>query len=124
MMGMMIKMNKQEQFIELRRKYFWEQKTKEIGFALLVILFALLLIFCIGSIFLEFNPEGINHGSPENPEYSTNVFLIGMVISMYLTVFGVIIYFLGWLIWQMIKGWIDSNLLEAEERARRELNLK
>ncbi len=113
-------MNKEQ----LTKKYFWEQKRKEVVRVVLIIVGVLLFIYLIGIISLEINPEGIKMGTLEEPHDSTNVFVVGLFWFVILTALGMAFFVFGYIFYLMLKGWIDSNWEEAELRVEEEMENK
>ncbi|KKN65919.1 hypothetical protein LCGC14_0476220 [marine sediment metagenome] len=108
----------------LKRKYFWEQKTREVIFILIGILLVIFLIFMVGSVYLEFNPEGMNIGNDKNPSYITNIFAVGFFLSIFtLMIVGIFLAFFYLIYIIIIKSWIESNWERAEDRAKEDLKL-
>ena len=101
-------MTRDEERMELIREIFLKRKVKEVLTITLLICAVYGLFFLIGSISLQL---GFNISKVEN------VFVEGVIISLLLILTGLIIYFFSYLIFQLLKFWIENNLEEAEEQA-------
>ena len=113
-------MNKEQ----LTEKYFWEQKRKEVITIVSILVGALILIYLIGIISLKINPEGLNVGSKEEPNYSTNVFAVGFFWSIILFVLGLILFMFGYMFRLMFKTWIEANWQKAKLRVEEAMAAK
>lgn len=114
--------SKQKQLKELTRKYFWEQKRKEVGNFILIIYFILsfvLLIIQIGWVCKT--TDGDMWGSskdicifPYEPTIPYWILITGLINTVIWILIGLI---------KAIHYWIKSNLEEADRRARTELKI-
>ena len=106
-------MSKKEQIDKLARKYFWEQKKKEIVKIILVIIIIPLVVIVIPFLI----GMGVrNLGGGENEGLIPDWFL-GLGIIFILIIIISFIY----LITTSIKEWIESNKRKARQRAREEV---
>ena len=100
-------------FEELKKQYFWEQKTKEILFALLLISLLAVMTF-LNTLIVDYKP-----GSPSDSFYYDRPSFIVVMIMLSFLEMGLI-----YGIKTIIKSWINNNWEEAEDRARKDLGYK
>jgi len=112
---------------ELTEKYFIEQKEREIGIGIIVLVGIMYLPFIVGKgVFLlvgnkvshQLISSILNISQSSFPISSFEVWQVGIAIIILLLILGV---FLG-AICVIIKYWIESNWEKADERAREILN--
>jgi len=104
-------MKKQEKYNELQKKFFWEQKRLEVGKAICILAFIVLVPLIVGNLVqaltLEYFPYPI------------------WFIGFFCTFFGgVLIYFIGLILYvtiEVLKDWIENNWDLAGERAKEQL---
>lgn len=115
---------KQKQLEDLKRKYFWQQKGKEIGLTAIFIFLFCLLIFILGTMYLSFNPEGMYAETKEDGTkgYYTNVWMVGLMCILILVILIFLLSIFSYILYVSIKDWINSNWEKADKRARRDLN--
>ena len=104
---------KQEQLDKLSKKYFWEQKTNEVAMILLIVLGLIVVIYLSGLIMLRLDPT-IEGG----------IFVAGLIGLFILVMGGALVFLVGFLIYMVLEGWIESNKREARRRAKDELGIK
>jgi hypothetical protein len=132
-----------QKFEELKRRYFWQQKRREVGFGILIILLITLTISVImpliGLAVVHINPSIIDymneHLNNTNPPYEAYIFtgcyggllLIGFMALAFtfLAIAGiglasVLIY---GSVGVAIIEWINSNWKQADYRAKQDLGL-
>ena len=112
-------MNEQERIQHLTRRYFWQQKTKEILIVVGIFIAITMSIYVLGNFILYLYPQGIALYDCSIVEkcYTTNIWLIGVVGLAAIIISLLILIVIG----SPIKMWIQSNWEEAEEKARGEL---
>ena len=114
---------KQEQLDNLFKKYFWEQKITEVSMVVLIVLGFIAVLYISSSISLMIQPEGVSCPKVEGG-YCTGIFINGLM-GLLLCVFGLgMLFGIGYGIYWIINGWIESNKKKAEKRAKDELGIK
>ena len=114
---------KQEQLDNLSKKYFWEQKTNEVSIFVLIVLGFIAVLYISSSISLMIKPEGVSCPSIDGG-YCTGVFINGLM-GLLLCVFGLgMLFGIGYGIYGIINGWVESNKEKAEQRAKDKLGIK
>lgn len=110
-------MNKQKEqkLKELSNKYFWEQKTQEVGLFAIIIFAFVIALRISGSIMMMLYPENF---------VGVSLFVTGMCGLIVLAIFGIFLYMLGRGVWELLKEWIEENKEKAEKRAKEELKIK
>ena len=106
-------MNKQEKLHKLKMKYFWKQKAEEICKFVIIVSGSIFIPYSLGrlgELFWE-----MTH-SAEIPHFIV-LWIIGLLYLMVLMMIGCVAY----LIADILKRWIQSNMEKAESRAMDEL---
>jgi len=111
-----LKKLQEQELKRLSKKFFWNQKVKEIFLFILAVLGFIGMTYIIGLFALSLNffeSEGIQ----QTP------FSVGLYSMLILLMIFLLSYFMGGLIWLCLKAWIESNKEKAEEKAKRELGI-
>jgi hypothetical protein len=111
--------SKKEKFEELKVKYFWEQKSKELakGFMLLILFFSIAGLWFNYVAYPEYL-KAIKDGKiTANVAYKNSAYFIsGLMSILFMLVF--------YLFYSLAKIWIQDNWEKAADRARKELDIK
>lgn len=112
-------MENKKEFNALKKKYFIEQKIKEISTFFLIILVIAILPFILGL----WNPlDATMEDVPQSGFFFT--YTIGLINFLGIGFFALIIGMFVYVIYYSLSEWINQNWDEADERARRTLKIR